>query len=231
MADILAQMGGGGSPAYDGAKAIGDVSLEGVMNFNGPKTTTTPIPFIDNPGGSMTSVTNCREFVFNAARNPNNCMSVRQKDIVAGMVSSSTDSGFCRWDSANGVCFCPRPQNLCNDMKQCFWNKDPALTGNMASAFGMGSFSTGECISNAERFYIILSNLLMKRGKKDFAIRINYSSAPARGQLPLGPYGPAVIGGGSAYKNMGIPPGMIQQPQFSLQPGLQMGLPIFPKFQ
>ncbi len=79
-------MGGGGGPAYDGAKAIGDVSLEGVMNMNGPRPTTTPIPFIDNPGGSKTSVTNCREFVFNAARSPNNCMSVRQKDIVAGMV-------------------------------------------------------------------------------------------------------------------------------------------------
>ena len=35
-------------------------------------------------------------------------------------------------------------------------------------------FRSGECISNAERFYVILSNLLMKRGKKDFAIRINY---------------------------------------------------------
>lgn len=61
--------------------------------------------------------------------------------------------------------------------------------------------SGGECISNAERFYNILSNLLMKRGKKDFAIRINYSSAPARGQLPMGPYGPAIIGGGSMAGN------------------------------
>ena len=35
-------------------------------------------------------------------------------------------------------------------------------------------YSSGECISNAERFYNVLSNLLLKRGKKDFAIRINY---------------------------------------------------------
>ncbi len=105
---------------------------------------------------------------------------------------SSTDAGFCRWDGANAVCFCPRPQNLCNDLKQCYWNKDPSLTGNMASAFGIGAFNSGECVSNAERFYIILSNLLMKRGKKDFAIRINYSSAPARCVPEASPRGQTV---------------------------------------
>lgn len=82
MADILAQMGGGGGGGYasDGAKAVGEVSLDG------PRQTTTPIPFIDNPGGSKNSVTNCREFVFNTARSPQACMSVKQKDIAAGMV-------------------------------------------------------------------------------------------------------------------------------------------------
>merc|ERR1712029_1083657 len=34
-------------------------------------------------------------------------------------------------------------------------------------------------------------------GKKDFAIKIRYGATPARGELPMGPYGPAIIGGGS----------------------------------
>jgi len=114
MADIIAQMGGVLSPAAQGAKAIGDWSLDGPMNPSfGPRATTTPLPFIENFGGercqrvkpvlntcalsyfsflnigSKNSATNCREFVFNAARSQPACSSVRQKDIVAGVVCSS----------------------------------------------------------------------------------------------------------------------------------------------
>ena len=107
-------------------------------------------------------------------------------------------------------------------MKQCYWNNDPSLTGNLFAVNGQFRPDSGECISNAERFYNILSNLLVKRGKKDFAIRINYSSAPARGQLPTGPWGPAIIGGGSS--NQGIPGyGAPQLPSFAVQaPGYGM---------
>merc|ERR1711913_136166 len=43
----------------------------------------------------------------------------------------------------------------------------------------------------------MLHRLLIRRGKKDFAIKIRYGATPARGKLPLGPYGPSVIGQGS----------------------------------
>ena len=33
---------------------------------------------------------------------------------------------------------------------------------------------TFKCINSAERFYLLLSRLLSKRGKKDFAIKIRY---------------------------------------------------------
>jgi len=57
------------------------------------------------------------------------------------------------------------------------------------------------------------AHLLSKRGKKDFAIKIKYSSAAAKGHLPYGPHGPAIIGykedpylhgyGGYEYGNPG----------------------------
>jgi hypothetical protein len=64
----------------------------------------------------------------------------------------------------------------------------------------------------------------LKRGKKDFAIRINYSSAPARGQLPLGPYGPAIIGAGSSIQGM-LPPPYMTPTQGYGDPNAGYGLP------
>merc|ERR1711936_1428582 len=56
--------------------------------------------------------------------------------------------------------------------------------------------------NRAERFYYLLGKLLKKRGKKDFALKIRYGATPARGQLPMGPFGPAIIGGGTGTNNM-----------------------------
>merc|ERR1712168_1630630 len=54
----------------------------------------------------------------------------------------------------------------------------------------------GVCMHNSERFYNLMARLLAKRGKKEFALNIKYNSAPARGKLPYGPHGPAIIGFG-----------------------------------
>merc|ERR1712029_27767 len=54
----------------------------------------------------------------------------------------------------------------------------------------------GVCMHNSERFYNLMARLLAKRGKKQFALNIKYNSAPARGKLPYGPHGPAIIGFG-----------------------------------
>merc|ERR1712226_1271059 len=54
----------------------------------------------------------------------------------------------------------------------------------------------GVCMHNSERFYNLMARLLKSRGKKDFALKIKYSAAPARGKLPYGPHGPAIIGFG-----------------------------------
>ncbi len=71
----------------------------------------------------------------------------------------------------------------------------------------------------------------MKRGKKDFAIRINYSSAPARGQLPQGPYGPAIIGAGSSIQGM-LPPAYMTPTQGYGDPNAGYGLPtqVYPSY-
>merc|ERR1719309_954510 len=45
--------------------------------------------------------------------------------------------------------------------------------------------------------YIKLHNLLKQRGKKNFAINIRYGATGARGNLPYGPWGPAVVGYGN----------------------------------
>merc|ERR1711874_582849 len=56
--------------------------------------------------------------------------------------------------------------------------------------------------SNSERFYGMLQKLLLKRGKKDFAIKIRYGATAARGKLPLGPWGPSIIGHGDRHSMM-----------------------------
>merc|ERR1711874_79695 len=68
--------------------------------------------------------------------------------------------------------------------------------------------------SNSERFYGILQKLLLKRGKKDFAIKIRYGATAARGKLPLGPWGPSIIGHGDRHSMMSRRPtgGMFGRP-------------------
>merc|ERR1712002_1327705 len=83
---------------------------------------------------------------------------------------------------------CPTNMQTCNKRRNCYWYEDPRTPFK-------------ECISNAERFYNMLHRLLMRRGKKDFAIKIRYGATPARGQLPYGLYGPAIIGQGNPNPN------------------------------
>jgi len=108
--------------------------------------------------------------------------------------------GHCRWDAymanvdISKACVCPATESTCSKRGQCYWYKDPN------SPFQ-------ECISQSERFYNMLHRLLIRRGKKDFAIKIRYGATPARGKLPLGPWGPAIIGHGHAQSMMGRPMG------------------------
>merc|ERR1719376_415587 len=99
--------------------------------------------------------------------------------------------GKCRYDpyramiDPNTACLCVATQESCTkDRQGCYWHEDKE-TGYK------------ECISKAERFYNQLYALLSKRGKKSFAINIRYGATPARGNLPYGPWGPAVIGYGN----------------------------------
>merc|ERR1719186_1846355 len=99
--------------------------------------------------------------------------------------------GKCRYDpyramiDPNTACLCVATQESCTkDRQGCYWHED-SETGYR------------ECISKAERFYNQLYALLSKRGKKSFVINIRYGATPARGNLPYGPWGPAVIGYGN----------------------------------
>jgi len=111
--------------------------------------------------------------------------------FVCEVKQSMNLPGYCRWDAyrsntdVRSACMCPTTMELCNRRPNCFWYEDPT------SPFK-------ECISNSERFYNMLHRLLVRRGKKDFAIKIRYGATPARGHLPLGPYGPAIIGQGNS---------------------------------
>merc|ERR1712096_514386 len=109
--------------------------------------------------------------------------------------------GACRWDfersnklGSDQACLCPATVTTCAiGRKGCYWYEipdEPTIVPTFA------------CINTAERFHL-LAKLLKKRGKKDFAIKIRYGATPARGQLPLGPYGPAIIGGG-AFSSEGL---------------------------
>jgi len=117
--------------------------------------------------------------------------------------------GACRWDyqrSNQGLsaCLCPATKQTCSlDRKACYWYKMPEEKAHKLANQGVVYIPTHACINSAERFYFLLAGLLKKRGKKDFAIKIRYGATPARGQLPLGPYGPAIIGGG-AFSSQGL---------------------------
>jgi len=115
--------------------------------------------------------------------------------------------GRCRYDpyrariDPNSACLCVADRNNCEYGRDgCCWHED-RKTGY------------SECISKAEKFYNQLYELLRRRGKKSFAIKIRYGATGARGELPLGPHGPAVIGMGNptpsktygVYKNGGGP--------------------------
>ena len=50
--------------------------------------------------------------------------------------SADRSPGYCRWDFASASCFCPRSKDLCDSVKQCYWNKDPSLTGNPLAFLG-----------------------------------------------------------------------------------------------
>jgi len=125
--------------------------------------------------------------------------------------------GACRWDmersnrlGSEQACLCPATKTTCSvDRSECYWYQMPEDKALKLRNQGVGYVPTFACINSAERFYYLLAGLLKKRGKKDFAIKIRYGATPARGQLPLGPYGPAIIGGGSfssrplALQNLG----------------------------
>jgi len=117
--------------------------------------------------------------------------------------------GRCRYDpyrariDPNSACLCVATRNNCEYGRDgCCWHED-RKTGY------------SECISKAEKFYNQLYELLRRRGKKSFAIKIRYGATGARGELPLGPHGPAIIGMGNptpsktygVYKNGGGSPG------------------------
>jgi len=99
--------------------------------------------------------------------------------------------GRCRYDPYQHVidpskaCLCVATRQTCEKGRQgCYWYESKK-TGHK------------ECISKAEKFYNMLYHLLNVRGKKNFAINIRYGATAARGELPYGPYGPAVIGMGN----------------------------------
>eukprot|EP00095_Tigriopus_kingsejongensis_P005267 maker-scaffold464_size163657-snap-gene-0.28 protein:Tk05267 transcript:maker-scaffold464_size163657-snap-gene-0.28-mRNA-1 annotation:"hypothetical protein EPUS_02985" len=105
------------------------------------------------------------------------CRFAVQPTISNQITCAALNRPECEWDPHQidngrvGVCICERGLKECNDPK-CHWSADPA---NPAK---------GECISSAERFYGLLQDMLMRRGKKDFAFRINYEASP-----PYGHYG------------------------------------------
>merc|ERR1740131_174337 len=99
--------------------------------------------------------------------------------------------GKCRYDpyramiDPNTACLCVATIETCTKGREgCYWHEDPETNYR-------------ECISKAEKFYNMLYALLKKRGKKSFAIKIRYGATGARGQLPYGPYGPAIVGMGN----------------------------------
>merc|ERR1712168_1449955 len=113
--------------------------------------------------------------------------------------------GKCRFDpyramvDPNSACLCVATQETCTKNRDgCYWHEDPDTHYK-------------ECISKAERFYNQLYALLSKRGKKSFAINIRYGATPARGNLPYGPWGPAIIGYGNPSPSQQI--GLFRRPR------------------
>jgi len=134
---------------------------------------------------------NCREFHYPDATDARKCNAVKLRDFEPDFdMDDPNKKAFCRWDMSfadknqkQQGCLCPRTKSKCSKKNQCYWFKPKNQEeGNDA-----------ECVHNSERFYNILSHLLRKRGKKDFALKIKYSSAAAKGELPYGLFGPAIF--------------------------------------
>jgi hypothetical protein len=124
---------------------------------------------------------NCREFHYPDATDARKCNAVKLRDFEPDFdMDDPNKKAFCRWDMSfadknqkQQGCLCPRTKSKCSKKNQCYWFKPKNQDeGNDA-----------ECVHNSERFYNILSHLLRKRGKKDFALKIKYSSAAAKGEL------------------------------------------------
>jgi len=135
---------------------------------------------------SYKAAINCREFHHKEADSISKCHNVKLRDYSSDFDRNDPNElAFCRWDMGfdefedkQAGCLCPRTKDKCNKKNQCYWYKSKHS-------------DDGDCVHNSERFYNILANLLSKRGKKDFALKIKYSSAAAKGNLPFGPWGPA----------------------------------------
>lgn len=140
---------------------------------------------------------NCREFHYPHATTPVKCNAVRLRDYEPDYNRDDVnEKAFCRWDMGfaddkhkQAGCLCPRTKYKCHKDDQCFWYKPKSYDSKHGD-----DKNQGQCVHNSERFYNILANLLSKRGKKDFALKIKYSSAAAKAELPYGPWGPAFIG-------------------------------------
>jgi len=137
---------------------------------------------------------NCREFHYPHAITPTQCRDVKIRDYEPDYNRDDPNKkAFCRWDMGfsddkdeHQGCLCPRTKYKCHKKHQCYWYKPK----HSARKHGDNKDDHGQCLHNSERFYNILANLLSKRGKKDFALKIKYSSAAAKGHLPYGPSGP-----------------------------------------
>jgi len=165
----------------------------------------------------------CRFRVFPYVTKPEECSEVKVKDYEPDFLFDSPSKkeakGHCYWDfhrakvDSGGACLCPRPKKECKEKKkQCFWHTYPNVgkihddKDKKSGYYGSSKHdkhedkSSGVCIHNSERFYNLMAKLLAKRGKKDLSLQIHYSSAPARGKLPYGPHGPAIIGYGKDFE-------------------------------
>jgi len=163
----------------------------------------------------------CRFRVYPYASNPDECSEVKFKDYEPDYAYDNpykTEAkGYCYWDfhrakvDHGGACLCPRPKKECKEKKkQCYWHAYPNVGEVHEDKRKTSGYhdknhkhknekSSGVCIHNSERFYNLMAKLLAKRGKKDLSLKIHYSSAPARGKLPYGPHGPAIIGFGQDF--------------------------------
>merc|ERR1719295_566953 len=165
----------------------------------------------------------CRFEVNTYAKDPEECSKIEEKDYNADPLfdnpHKTSSRGACFWDfelakleGGANACLCPRKEKGCKTAKQCYWFKYKTPDHSKKSDkrdgrdkyYGRGKkdrhedkeVEAGVCMHNSERFYNLMAQLLAKRGKKQFALNIKYNSAPARGKLPYGPHGPAVIGFG-----------------------------------